>query len=238
MRSASLMILLVLGACGGGAGQPGRPLHTFPTRTDVARLAQIPQPQGPITVDYAVVDQWTLQPRADTAPRPEHASLPRLAPNAAHARALDCVAFEIGRIVAERGVAPDFAVRRFISARCGAVLPLPQLHWWTMPAQAASDSQVVEALNRQLTQPAVTGARQAGIALVRGSQRIVIALASGTPDVEIQELQQIAKRFSPAHWCCREILFYPAGGLVWGSGVWGTDAWVDRPARIVVTPNR
>ena len=60
----------------------------------------------------------------------------------------------------------------------------------------------------------------------------------GLSQHEIQELQQIAKRFSPAHWCCREILFYPAGGLVWGSGVWGTDAWVDRPARIVVTPNR
>jgi hypothetical protein len=181
---------LLLLACG---GRTGKPLHQFPSRAALAQLSAQHAAREPLGVGLAAFEEWTLEPRAAEAAAPERALLSTLAPGAKPTPAFECVAHEIGRVLLERpNQQPALGLRRYISARCGALVSTPPFKFWgaELP-EATSDDAIVAQLQQKLSEPITASAEQAGAALVRKGTKVVLVAAFGTPEVETDAFDQV-----------------------------------------------
>ena len=118
--------------------------------------------------------------------------LAKVAPRAQHAPALDCVAHEFARFLLqfpER--APSRRLRQFISARCGALVPMPLFASWTSHGQSGSDEALVSALRAKISEPDAPNAKSAGVAIAREQDRAVVVVACGDPEVELEPVTRV-----------------------------------------------
>jgi hypothetical protein len=189
MRTALGLLIIALG-CG---STTGKPLHAFPSRQDLATIANQQRATGPLGLDIAPIATFTLELPERTGPHPGHALLPKLLPQAKATAAMDCVAHEVARVIATaEDKRPGMSVRRFIAARCGALVLLPAYNVWAGEAPPnESDQTIVERLTQQLSDPIDAAATQAGAGLWRDGNKISFVIAHGTPEVEVRTFDQV-----------------------------------------------
>jgi hypothetical protein len=138
MRGASVVVagawigLACVGCAeGGAAAPPSRPAVVFPSRDEIARIpSQVPRAEV-FGIDDVAVETWSFEAQAasdaaayeDSSPwgdvvrelvKSHPASLTPSAP-------LKCAAQELARFHAKNGAMPTESLRRFVTARCGAV---------------------------------------------------------------------------------------------------------------------
>jgi hypothetical protein len=174
-----------------GLGSSGKPLHAFPEKARLAELAA--QPNPPLPVDLVNLEEWQLELRAPDPQSPTHSLLTIVTPSATASPALDCVAAELARaMLVSPHKHPSPGLRRFVSARCGALVALPAVRIWQLDAPAPlTEAAFLEQLRPRLTQPIDQGATLAGVALVSSGGRAIVVVASGTPAVSIEPFEQV-----------------------------------------------
>jgi hypothetical protein len=179
--------------CAGGAAGTGKPLHSFPSRSELAEIAAAPAAQAPIGADLIAVPSWKLDLASTGTQRPEAELLTALTPNAQVTPAFACVAHELARIVITKpNKRPDLSVRGFIAARCGALLAIPAFQTWNAHAAASvSDEAIVAQLRPQLSHALDASASQAGAALARNGEDVLLLVAFGSPQVAAEPFSQV-----------------------------------------------
>lgn len=194
-----LLGVLWLGGCTSGVvwrkGQPdpGTPLHVFPSKLELQRLAaELPAPPAPA---LAELEAYTLElPLLDTE-SPVHGLFPALSPSAQPAPALDCVAYELARLMLHTPKQqPSLGLRHFIAARCGAIASLPGFQVWRMNARRElSDAALTAELRALLVKspPPAPHATAIGAAIVRDNQSALFVAVYAKPQVELEPFSMV-----------------------------------------------
>lgn len=202
LLKAALGVLFAL-SVGSGCAEAGviggKPIAQFPSRPELEAVAAKPAtPTAPF--ESRTVDNWVLQVEA---PDPGSA-YPNELPGdtqllqAAHTKPgltpspeLRCAARETARFYAENGAYPETALRDFMLARCGSLLPSARL--WSL-ALAVDDAQpepsVIATLRERVAELIESAGSQpllVGLGFARGHGRANFVLYGGTPKLAIDE---------------------------------------------------
>ncbi|MFT3925353.1 MAG: hypothetical protein QM778_22635 [Myxococcales bacterium] len=188
------------------AVQPGKPVQEFPTSAKLAAIAVQAKTQPGAQLEFAQGGEWRAEEAGTIQEDQERVAsmAPELAVKvgAQASQALDCVAHELARVVAETGDIPSLGVRRFISGRCGAWISSPAARSFTLTAPPGVDAAQVEQKIRETVAampPEQLGAMRGmqlglGAARVHGAagDQITVVTAFGEPLVELTSITRIA----------------------------------------------
>ena len=192
MSKHGLRLLLGLSICACGS-VTGKPLTAFPSRQELAEVAASDPAKQLPDVHEVALEEWQLELPELPSPNPGLKLLATLLPHATPTPALDCAAHELTRVLAETdGKPPSIDLRRFISARCGALTALPELQTWKFDRAAKlGDDAVVAELAKKLSGPLDASAKQAGFGLARKDNQVFVAVAYGTPQVQLPVFERV-----------------------------------------------
>jgi len=192
-------------ACGGGAGELGKPVALFPSRADLNDLVG----SGPVTpkgaTDRADVDSWQMQAAAaNAAGYPSETTWDKLVVTAAQAHAgsvtlapeLRCAAQEAARFYTVNAGMPDDGLREHLLLRCGSSLAG---HSFAYLTQQVSDDVPLEQLEKAdapgvqklLDQRFRELHGQFGLGAARGHGRYAVVAFSGTPRALLRDFSPI-----------------------------------------------
>ncbi len=190
--------LLELGcAATSGSGTGSRPAAEFPSRKELAVLPSKAPPPSAFSTKDVVVESWMFQdaPPPDGATYLDRSPWGELVQAAAAGKTvvlsapLRCAALELARFHLVHKALPAERLRRFMIARCGAVMPdASPLIWWQTVPPAMTEAQIVQAskdLAPQLGQALTGGPKALGFAAVKKGDRLVVAAVVGTDDVHL-----------------------------------------------------
>ena len=128
---------------------------------------------------------------APNAKNPGHALLATATPSAKPAAALDCVAHELARLLLETQKRPSIGLRRFISARCGALTAMPAFQTWAFEVPENEGDEAVYGRLRPQVQELSSEAAQAGIGIARNGKKGIVVLAYGSAEVQVEPFEQV-----------------------------------------------
>jgi hypothetical protein len=182
-------------ACGGGAGELGKPVAVFPSQADLNGVAS----SGPVTPKgasgMADVDSWQMQaPEAQQAQYPTDTTWDKLVVSAAQAHKssvvlsaqLRCAAQEAARFYTVNGGMPDDGVREHLLLRCGSSLAGHSFTYTTEQVpdsvplaqiEASGQPSVQKILDQRFADPH----GEFGLGAARGKGRYAVVAFSGVP---------------------------------------------------------
>lgn len=196
---------LACAACGGSAGELGKPVALFPSQSDLNQVTS----SGPVTPKGAAnmvdVDRWQMQTQApNTAPYPSETTLDRLVLSAAQAHAgnvslspaLRCAAEEAARFYTVNAGMPDDGLREHLLLRCGSTLAGHSFTYFTqqvpdsVPLAELEQSDapgVQKLLDRRFSE--LHG--EFGLGAARGNGRYAVVLFSGAPRAALRDFSPV-----------------------------------------------
>ncbi len=195
--SAVLLGLLGFGCAASGSGTGSRPAAEFPSRKELAALPSKAAPPSAFPTKDVTVESWTFQdaPPPDGATYLDRSPWGELVQTATAGKTvvlsapLRCAALELARFHLQHKALPAERLRRFMIARCGAVMPdAYPLVWWQTVPPTMSEAEIVKAskdLAPALASALKGGPKALGFAAVKKGDRLVVAAVVGTDDVRL-----------------------------------------------------
>lgn len=198
---APLLLPLACASGGGGTGaRATRVRFEFPSESQLERIASKPVPDRGRTRAVRQVGEWTL-----SGPLPTRTGSLLASDDGLRGRllrdvetggsgalvtvAMQCYAREYGRFLLAHGAEPAPSLRRFISARCGAVAP-PSVQFTVQPLQPDQAPETIAAAQREwygehLATTPLGERTEVGMWIGKDSHRALVVSASGRRALDI-----------------------------------------------------